>query len=392
MRKARFTEEQMVAMVREADREPVAVVAKRHGISEQTIYVWRKRFGGLQSNDVRRLKQLEAENARLKKLVAERDLEIEVMKEVAAKKLVSVPARRRQFAYGRERGLSVRRACTLFSVARSALRYQSRKTVKDAGVIERMQELSAQYPRYGYRRIRIFLGRDGHRMSVGRAYRLWRAAGLQLPRKRPRKRVAAARSRPQAPSGPNQVWSYDFVFDHCANGQQLKCLTVTDEFTKEGLAIDVNARIRSPRVIDVLSRLVSARGAPSFLRSDNGPEFVSKALLSWIVAQGIGTALIEPGKPWQNGVAESFNGKFRDECLNLEWFRSRAEAKVIIETWRRHYNEVRPHSSLGYLTPNEFVARLPKSSVPSCNGPGRCGVRAFAPWPVAQPAPQGAHA
>ena len=120
---------------------------------------------------------------------------------------MSLPARRRQVAYGRERGLSVRRACTPFSVARSALRYQGRKTVKDAGVIERMQELSAQYPRYGYRRIRIFLGRDGHRMSVGRAYRLWRAAGLQLPRKRPRKRVAAARPRPQAPSGPNQVWS-----------------------------------------------------------------------------------------------------------------------------------------------------------------------------------------
>jgi putative transposase len=109
-------------------------------------------------------------------------------------------------------------------------------------------------------------------------------------------------------------------------------------------------------VIEVLSRLVSERGAPVFLRSDNGPEFVSKALLSWIVGQGIGTALIEPGKPWQNGVTESFNGKFRDECLSLEWFRSRAEAKVIIETWRQHYNAVRPHSSLGYLTPNEFVA------------------------------------
>src|SRR5437764_8454858 len=232
--------------------------------------------------------------------------------------LVSVPARRRQVAYGRERGGSARRASTLFSVARSALRYQGRKTANDAATIERMRELSAQYPRYGYRRIRIFLGRDGHRMSVGRAYRLWRAAGLQLPRRRPRKRVAVARPRPQAPCGPNQVWSYDFVFDHCANGQQLKCLTVTDEFTKEGLAIDVDGRIRSLRVIDVLSRLVSERGAPAFLRSDNGPEFVSKALLSWIVAQGIGTALIEPGKPWQNGVTESFNGKFRDECLSLE--------------------------------------------------------------------------
>ena len=148
------------------------------------------------------------------------------------------------------------------------------------------------------------------------------------------------------------------MFDWCANGQQLKCLTVTDEWTKEGLAIEVDGRIRSPRVIEVLSRLVSERGAPRYLRSDNGPEFVSRALLTWIVDQGIETALIDPGKPWQNGATESFNGKFRDECLSLEWFRSRAEAKVVIETWRRHYNEVRPHSSLGYLTPTEFVARI----------------------------------
>jgi putative transposase len=258
--------------------------------------------------------------------------------------MVSVPARRQQVAYGRELGLSARRACTLFSVARSTLKYRSRKATKDAPVVERMTELSAQYPRYGYRRIRIFLDRDGHAMSPGRAHRLWRTARLQVPRKRPRKRVAAAaRPRAQAPSGPNQVWCYDFVFDHCANGQQLKCLTVTDEFTKEGLAIDVDGRIRSARVIEVLSRLVSDRGAPAVLRSDNGPEFVSKALLSWTVAQGICTALIEPGKPWQNGVAESFNGKFRDECLSLEWFRSRAEAKVLIEEWRRR--RCGPHRS-----------------------------------------------
>jgi len=296
--------------------------------------------------------------------------------------MVSVPARRQQVAYGRGRGLSARRACTLFSVARSPFEYRSRKAAKDAPVVTRMKELSAQYPRYGYRRIRIFLNRDGHRMSPGRAHRLWQTARLQVPRKRPRKRIAAApRPRPQAPSGPNQVWCYDFVFDHCANGQQLKCLTVADEFTKEGLAIDVDGRIRSGRVIEVLSRLVSARGAPRFLRSDNGPEFVSKALLSWIVTQGIGTALIEPGKPWQNGVAESFNGKFRDECLSLEWFRSRAEAKVLIEEWRRHFNEVGPHSSLGYLTPNEFVARGTRPAPPPCNGPGRFGI-----WGLRAPA------
>jgi putative transposase len=168
------------------------------------------------------------------------------------------------------------------------------------------------------------------------------------------------------------------------NGQQLKCLTVTDEFTKEGLAIDVDGRIRSTRVIEVLSRLVSARGAPRFLRSDNGPEFVSKALLTWIVAQGIGSALIEPGKPWQNGVAESFNGKFRDECLSLEWFRSRAEAKVLIEKWRQHYNEIRPHSSLDYLTPNEFVARAARPAPRHATGRDAAVCGASAPRPVAQ--------
>ena len=134
---------------------------------------------------------------------------------------------------------------------------------------------------------------------------------------------------------------------------------------------------------------MSERGAPAFLRSDNGPEFVSKALLSWIVTQGIGTALIEPGKPWQNGVTESFNGKFRDECLSLEWFRSRAEAKVIIETWRRHYNEVRPHSSLDYLTPNEFVARQKDAAPPHATGQGAALSGPPRPGPLHQPPTSG---
>lgn len=145
----------------------------------------------------------------------------------------------------------------------------------DAPVRARMRALSAQYPRYGYRRVRIFLEREGYRMSVERAHRLWRAEGLQVPRKRPRRRVAASRPRPLPPTGPRQVWAYEFVFDACANGQKLKCLTVVDEWTRESLAIDVAGSIRSGRVIEVLARLVSVHGAPRYLRSDNGPEFVS---------------------------------------------------------------------------------------------------------------------
>lgn len=268
--------------------------------------------------------------------------------------MVSAPARRQQVAFATQRGISKRRACALMSVARSALHYESKLIEKDAAALAAMSILSAQYPRYGYRRIHVFLERQGHRMSVDRAWRLWRNARLQVPRKRSRKHVALARPRPQAPLAVGQVWAYDFVFDSCANGQQIKCLTVIDEFTRECLAIDVAGSIRSGRVIEVLSQLVSQHGTPKVLRSDNGPEFVSKALLKWATSQNLDIALIDPGKPWQNGTTESFNGKFRDECLSMEWFRNRVEAKAVIDQWRWHYNQIRPHSSLGNNTPAAF--------------------------------------
>lgn len=238
--------------------------------------------------------------------------------------------------------------------ARSSLHYVPILPLKNAPVVNAMRRLAHQYPRYGSRRIRVFLGREGIPVGKEKCGRLWAEQGLQVPRKRPRRRLAASRPRPLASATANSVWSYDFVFDACANGQQIKCLTVVDEYTRESLAIDVAGSIRSARVIEVLARLISVRGAPRYLRSDNGPEFVSVALLKWIAEQGIECALIDPGKPWQNGTTESFNGKFRDECLAMEWFRNRIEARVVIEDWRQHYNRVRPHSSLSYETPEAF--------------------------------------
>ncbi len=273
--------------------------------------------------------------------------------------MVSVDARRSGVAFAEGRGLSQRRATALLGVARSSLKYASKKVVADAPVIEQMKAHAARYPRFGYRRIQVYLERDGHKMNLKRVHRLWCAAKLQLPKKRPRKRIrGTARDVPETPVVANQVWSYDFVFDHASNGQQIKCLTVVDEGTSEGLAIDVAGSIRSRRVIEVLARLVSERGPPKTLRSDNGPEFVSRALLKWIADEGIESALIEPGKPWQSGTCESFNGKFRDECLSIEWFRSREEARVLIEQWRRHYNEDRPHQGLGNLTPAAYATKL----------------------------------
>src|SRR5579862_2872644 len=208
------------------------------------------------------------------------------------KKMVGARVRRQQVAYAQGRGLSSRRACALLSVARSTLGYVSRLTARDAPAVAAMRDLTGQYPRYGYRRIRIFLCRAGHIMSAERTYRLWCQAGLQVPRRRPRRRVATGRPRPVPAAGANHVWAYDFVFDTCANGQQLKCLTVIDEWTRECLAIDVAGGIRSGRVIEILGQLVSVHGAPRYLRSDNGPEFVSRAVLRWLTKANMDTACI----------------------------------------------------------------------------------------------------
>ena len=278
--------------------------------------------------------------------------------------MVSARVRRQQIAFVCQRGRSVRRACALLSVARSTVHYESRLARKDAPAVTVMRELAAQYPRYGYRRIQVFLERRGHAMSPDRAYRLWQLHRLQVPRKRPRRRVALHRPRPLPATGVGQVWAYDFVFDACANGQQIKCLTVIDEYTRECLAIDVGGSIRSGRVIEVLAKLVRVHGAPRYLRSDNGPEFVSRAVLRWLLQAHIDTACIDPGKPWQNGSNESFNGKLRDECLSMEWFRNRIDAKIVIEQFRHQYNEIRPHSSLGQLTPAEFKQQLSSTNNP----------------------------
>jgi len=273
--------------------------------------------------------------------------------------VVSVQARLEQSRYGLERGLSQRRACTLLQVSRSGLTYRLKMPMKDAAVIGAMKRLSAQYPRFGSRRIRIFLAREGISIGRQRCSRLWRKSGLQVPvRKKRRKRIARPLPRACSPTAPKSVWSYDFVYDACANGQTLKCLTVIDEYTRECLVIDVAGSIRSKRVIEILARRICVRGAPGYLRSDQGPEFVSARLLQWAMNEWLETVLIKPGKPWQNGTDESFNGKFRDECLAMQWFRNCFEAKVLIEDWRRHYNEIRPHSSLNYLTPDEFIETM----------------------------------
>jgi putative transposase len=217
-----------------------------------------------------------------------------------------------------------------------------------------MIELARQYGRYGYRRIAALLRDAGWLVNDKRVERLWRLEGLKVPARQPKRgrlwlndgscvRLRAER--------PNHVWSYDFVHHRTHDGQAFRTLNVLDEFTRESLAIRVRRKLSSTDVIDVLTDLFILRGPPGFVRSDNGPEFVAEAVQRWITAVGARTAFIEPGSPWENGYIESFNARFRDELLNGEIFYSLKEAQVVIEEWRRHYNSIRPHSSLGYRPP-----------------------------------------
>jgi putative transposase len=264
--------------------------------------------------------------------------------------MVSAQARREQVDYAVSRGTSVRHSCALLDVSRSALRYESRMPACDAELEVQLTEISRAHPEYGHRMARGVLQLEGPPINPKRVRRVWRRLGLHHRRRKSRK-IRTGQARVLAPTGPNQVWAYDFVHDTCASGQKLKLLTVIDEWTRECLAIEVGTSMGAATVIAVLERAFKTYGTPATLRSDNGPEFIARALRIWALLNHSDTATIQPGKPWQNGSVESFNGTFRRECLNSEWFSNLREARIVIEQWRWEYNHERPHSSLGYKTP-----------------------------------------
>jgi len=258
------------------------------------------------------------------------------------------------------RGVSGRRACELLGLSRRWRDYQSRKQPGD--LIEELKELARAYPRFGYRRLHQMLRRKGRKVNVKRVRRLCVKAGLKLPTRKRRKRGGKGIRMPVTAAYPNHVWAYDFVFDWCANGRQLKILTLTDEFTRECLAIEVEHRMGARQVCEMLARVMAQRGVPQFIRSDNGPEFIARALLRMLAVKGVACRHIDPGSPWQNGKCERFNGIFRDECANMETFHHRDHTRAVCRLFMRYYNHQRPHSSLGYLTPVEFSQRQPMAA------------------------------
>ena len=267
--------------------------------------------------------------------------------------MVRVPGRVAQVRAAETRGVSQRRAVYLCQVSRRMLTYQHRRSMRDHAMIQQIRALVQQHPRYGYRRIHALLQRTGQPINLKRVHRLWQLGGLQRPRRSARPRRTEATPRPPRPMQVNGVWAVDFLYDRTSAGHTLKVLTVVDEYSREALAITVQGRMTSQDVQRTLDAIVQQRGQPAQVRSDNGSEFLARTLQLWSTAHGIQSTPIDPGKPWQNGVNERFNGTLRDECLNRESWTSVHEAQVVIEQWRQHYNTERPHSSLAYRTPNE---------------------------------------
>jgi len=252
--------------------------------------------------------------------------------------------------------ISERRACLLAGLSRTVLHYSPKAQPTNEQLQERIVELAQERRRFGYRRIHALLRREGRHANHKRVFRLYQGAGLSVRRRKKRHGVAVERERLGLPSRPNEVWSMDFVSDALACGRRIKALTIVDDFTKESIDIAVDHGISGQYVTRVLDRAIRFRGAPGAIRTDQGPEFTGKALDQWAYWNGVQLKLIQPGKPTQNAYIESFNGKFRDECLNEHWFTSLAEARVLVAAWRRDYNECRPHSALDYQTPAEFAA------------------------------------
>ncbi|WP_427926459.1 IS3 family transposase [Xanthomonas campestris] len=364
MKKSKFTEEQIAFALKQAEAgTTVEEICRKMGISQATFYAWRKKFGGLGVAELRRLRQLEEENRKLKQLVADLSLDKVMLQDVLSKKFLRPTQRKTLVGHLVDRyRVGVRRACAVVKQSRSAFYYQPQDN-DDAPLLQRIQEIAAVRVRYGFWRIFVLLRREGWKANHKRVYRLYCQAGLNLWRKRPlprprRRKAAAHRLERTVLTGPNQVWSMDFVADALFDGRRFRALTVVNNFTKESLVIEVNQNLKGEDVVAVMERLRHQRALPQRIQTDNGSEFISTVMDRWAYDNGVTMDYSRPGKPTDNPFIESFNGSFRDECLNTHWFLSLGDARQKIENWRVDYNHFRTHSSIGDVPPAEFAAQF----------------------------------
>ncbi|WP_183986216.1 IS3 family transposase [Sphingomonas jinjuensis] len=359
MKRKQFSEEQIIGILKEAEAGSVVTeLCRKHGMSSATYYAWKAKFGGLEVSDAKRLRSLEEENARLKRLLADKMLDNAGLKDLLFKKMVTPAAKRQAVAHLQATlGMSERRACMVVGANRTSMRYRSCRG-DDGDLRSRLCELAQQRRRFGYRRLHILLRRDGITINRKKTQRLYREEGLTVRRRKGRRRAVGARAPAPVLALPNQRWSLDFVHDQLVTGRRFRVLNIVDDVTRECLRAVVDTSISGRRVVRELADLIAERGRPKMIVSDNGTELTSNAVLAWSGDVGVEWHYIAPGKPMQNGFVESFNGRMRDELLNETLFFTIGQARSILARWVDDYNTERPHSSLGYATPAAFAAGL----------------------------------
>ncbi|RWH74829.1 MAG: IS3 family transposase [Mesorhizobium sp.] len=385
MKRSRFSEEQIIGILKEHEAGvSVADLCRKHGVSDASIYNWKARFGGMDVSEARRLKALEDENTRLKRLLADAMLDNAALKDLGGKEMVTPAAKRKAVARLKEGfGMSERRACKAIGCCRMTVRYETCRQ-DDREVRERMKAIAQERRRFGYRRLLVMLRREGLVVNHKKLFRLYREEKLAVRRRGGRKRAIGTRAPMLVPLRPDERWSLDFVSDQLTDGRRFRILAVVDDCTRECLALIVDTSLSGMRVARELDRLITERGRPQMIVSDNGSELTSNAILDWADQNRVEWHYIAPGKPMQNGFIESFNGRLRDELLNETLFTSLAQARVAIALWRADYNTARPHSQIAWQTPAEFAATFnPRRSLALRYAKGS------APATVASPAQQG---
>ncbi|MBR0939469.1 IS3 family transposase [Bradyrhizobium jicamae] len=356
MKRSRFSEEQIIGILKEHEAGvSVADLCRKHGVSDASIYKWKARFGGMEVSEAKRLKALEDENSRLKRLLADAMLDNVALKDLPGKEMVTPAAERKAVAHLMDaHGMSERRACKTIGSCRMTMRYKTIRT-DDGGLRQRMKAIAHERRRFGYRRVHVLLKREGYRVNHKKLFRLYREEKLAVRRRGGRKRAIGTRAPMTVPMAPNDRWSLDFVSDQLTCGRRFRVLTVVDDCTRECLALVADTSLSGIRVARELDRLMIERGKPKMVVSDNGSELTSNAILTWADQSRVAWHYIAPGKPMQNAFIESFNGRLRDELLNETLFTSLAQARVALGCWRTDYNDARPHSQLGWKTPSEFA-------------------------------------
>ncbi|TQF67866.1 IS3 family transposase [Pseudoalteromonas luteoviolacea] len=356
MRKSKFTETQIVGMIKEAESGvPVPEICRKHGVGQSTFYKWRSKYGGMEASDVKRLKELEDENRKLKDMFATLSLKHSMLEEIIFKKAVKTSRRRAWVAHLRARfEVSVAFACDVAGLSRSVYYYKCNRP-SDDDVIDALLALVERHPGWGMPKLFKRLRHQGKVWNKKRVERVYNLLKLNLRRKGKR-RVPTRTPKPlSAPGKHNDSWSMDFMSDALNYGHRFRTLNVLDDYNRQALAIEVDTSLTAERVIRVLERVIAWRGTPKQIRVDNGPEFTSNVLESWAAKNSIKLEFIKPGSPYQNGFVERFNRSYREEVLDLYLFESLQQVRDITDEWLDIYNYERPHDALGDQTPMGYL-------------------------------------